>query len=284
MGILKMVIDLNKAKRKSLRERINKFTLGQEFSQFDRLVRAIKHARKHRAQCILMMGAHSIKLGLSPYIIRMMRENYFTHISMNGAASIHDFEVAYQGATSEDVEKNLKDGTFGNWEETGKIMNNAINANPENGMGELLGALCSKKKYSKESILSWAKALKIPATVHVAIGTDFIHQHPACDGAKTGLASYTDFKKMIESVTKLDKDSVVLCLGSAVILPEVFLKTLSVSRALGFKSKDFTACVIDKNIQYREMQNVVKRTTRFGYYIQGQFEEYIPLLCERLGK
>lgn len=284
-NMINSAIDFKKIPRQSLSQRVNKYQLGQQFpSDFEKAIVAIRQARKHRKPIILMMGAHLIKLGLSKIIIDMIRQGYITHLAMNGAASIHDFEIAYQGATSEDVEKNIRDGTFGNWEETGKMMNEAINRPeyPDWGMGKIIGKLCSKQKYSRESILAWSCAMELPTTVHVAIGTDFIHQHPLCDGAKTGQATYNDFKLFANSVTKLQKGAVIICLGSAVILPEVFLKSISISRALGFKTKDFTSIVIDKNIQYREMNNVIKRMTKHGYYIQGQFEDYLPMLWDRL--
>lgn len=273
-------INFDDIETKPLSKRINKFRLGMQFSDIRKVALAIKRARKKHQQIIWMTGAHTIKLGLSKYLIKMMRNNYITHLAMNGAASIHDFEIAYQGATSEDVNKNLKDGSFGNWEETGKMMNEALK--DQKFMGYALANLCKDQEYSRESVMAWALALEIPVTVHVAIGTDIIHQHPSCNGEDIGRTSHNDFRMFTQSVTKLGSGGVVVNSGSAVILPEVFLKAVSVSRNLGHTTKGFTAVAIDMNRHYRVQKNVLERPTNKSYYLIGQLEEYLPLLWERL--
>jgi len=237
-------------------------------SQFKEMVDATAKAVKNKKQVIVMMGGHVIKCGLSLLIIDLMRKKAITHIAMNGAASIHDFEIAFQGATSEDVQKGLKDGSFGMVEETGKYMNEAINEayNETNGQGFALGRKIVDSNYKNKefSILAFGYENKIPISVHVAIGTDIIHQHPSCNGAATGETTYRDFKLLTESVSKLE-GGVILNFGSAVVLPEVFLKALTIARNLGNNVKKFTAVNFDMYSQYRPKADCRRRQGLFIY-------------------
>lgn len=255
---------------------------------FNDLCERIKTAHKNNKQIILMMGAHLIKVGMSPYIIELMKNKVITHVAINGAGSIHDFEIALIGATSEDVATNIEDGTFGMSEETGKMMNETIieAAKKDLGMGYCLGKkiIDSKLKYAEYSILANAYKLKIPCTIHVAIGTDIIHQHPSCDGAAIGKTSYKDFKILTDSLTKIE-NGVILNIGSAVIMPEVFLKSITIVRNLGYPANRITTAVLDMNKHYRPQENIVKRPTAFGgkgYYIQERHEKTIPSIYKKI--
>ena len=233
-------------------------------------------------QVIVMMGAHVIKTGMSLLIIDLMKKGIIKHIAMNGAGPIHDFELALIGETSEYVENTIEDGTFGMIEETGKILNEAVKEGAKNnfGYGYSIGKKISdlNLKNKEYSILYNAYKLDIPVTVHVAIGTDIIHQHPSCDGAAIGKTSYQDFRIFAESVSKLE-EGVILNIGSAVILPEVFLKSLTIARNLGYKVKKITAANFDMNNHYRPRENVVTRPTSLGgrgFIIIGRHEHTIP--------
>ena len=233
-------------------------------------------------QVIVMMGAHVIKTGMSLLIIDLMKKGIIKHIAMNGAGPIHDFELALIGETSEYVENTIEDGTFGMIEETGKILNEAVKEGAKNnfGYGYSIGKKISdlNLKNKEYSILYNAYKLDIPVTVHVAIGTDIIHQHPSCDGATIGKTSYQDFRIFAESVSKLE-EGVILNIGSAVILPEVFLKSLTIARNLGYKVKKITAANFDMNNHYRPRENVVTRPTSLGgrgFIIIGRHEHTIP--------
>ena len=248
------------------------------------LKKKIVEAYKGEKQIILMMGSHVIKTGMSLLIIDLMKKKIINHIAMNGSGPIHDFEIALIGETSEYVEETIEDGSFGMAEETGKYINEAIKEGAKSNFG--LGESIAKKiinmnlKYKEFSILANAYKLNIPVTVHSAIGTEIIHQHPSCDGAAIGKTSYNDFKKIIESITKLE-EGVIINIGSAVILPEVFLKAFTVARNLGFNIKKFTAANIDMTKHYRPTVNVVERPTSLGglgLTILGRHEETIPSL------
>ena len=216
------------AKNGSLTELIPDILAGKEFKE---MVSRLAEASRKNKKIILMIGGHVIKCGLSPLIIDLMKRKIISHVAMNGAASIHDFEIAYQAATSEDVAKGLKDGSFGMVEETGKYMNEAINDAYKNssGQGYALGKKISEGKYKNKqySILSCGYENKIPVTVHVAIGTDIIHQHPSANGAAIGDTTFRDFKILTESISQME-GGVILNFGSAVIMPEVFLKSLTI--------------------------------------------------------
>ena len=251
------------------------------------VVNDIVQARRRKKPVILMMGAHVIKVGLSPLIIDLLRRGTITHVAMNSAASIHDVETALWGKTSEDVAVNLMDGTFGMSKETGDFINRALTQGMKDsdaGYAETLGKklLSESARNRRVSILATCYELDIPATVHAAIGTDIIHQQATMDGAATGELSYRDFKVLVNSVKDLINGGVVLNIGSAVILPEVFLKALTVARNLGYKAKGFSTANFDMIRQYRPQMNVVERPTqRFGhgYNITGHHEIMVPLLA-----
>ena len=258
---------------------------GQDFSA---LVDDIVTAHQNKKPVIVMMGGHVIKCGLSPLLIDLVKRGVITGFAFNGASSIHDFEIALIGETSEDVAAYLQDGQFGMWEETGRLMNEATQhaADIGIGMGEALGRQLIEMDapYNAYSLLASAGIqCDVPITVHVAIGTDIIHQHPSANGAAIGAASFTDFRLLTTLVTDLEGGGVVLNLGSAVILPEVFLKALTIARNLGHTVSQFTAANFDMNQQYRSVENVVKRPTEMGgkgYTFTGHHELMIPLLAQ----
>ena len=273
----------NKVKLNNLIRPENSEVLMDSIEMNDLVYRTINASVRNK-KIIVMMGAHLIKTGMSLLIIDLMKKGIINHIAMNGAGPIHDFELALIGETSEYVENTIEDGTFGMIEETGKILNDAIKEGAENNLG--YGYSIGKKindlnlKNKEYSILYNAYKLNIPVTVHVAIGTDIIHQHPSCDGAAIGKTSYQDFKIFAESVSKLE-EGVILNLGSAVILPEVFLKALTVARNLGYKVEKITAANFDMNNHYRPRENVVTRPTSLGgtgFTIIEKHEKTIPTL------
>lgn len=247
----------------------------------------IAQAKSKAKPVIVMMGAHVIKVGLSPIIIDLVRRGVVTHIAMNSAASIHDVETAMWGHTSEDVAVNLLDGTFGMSRETGEFINKALVkalTESNDGYGETLAKkiIAMNGPNRSMSILAESYTNGIPVTVHAAIGTDIIHQQPSMDGAATGELSYRDFKILISSVKDLKDGGVVLNFGSAVILPEVFLKALTVARNLGFKARGFSTADFDMIRHYRPQMNVVERPTQKhgrGYSFTGHHEIMIPLLA-----
>ena len=251
------------------------------------LVDDIVAAYENKKPVIVMMGGHVIKCGLSPLLIELVKQGVITGFAFNGASSIHDFEIALIGETSEDVSAYLQTGKFGMWEETGQLMNSAIQhaADTGIGMGEALGKQLIEMEapYNTYSLLAAGVQYDVPITVHVAIGTDIIHQHPSANGAAIGAASFTDFQLLTTLVTDLEGGGVVLNLGSAVILPEVFLKALTIARNLGWTVSHFTAANFDMNQQYRPVENVVKRPTEMGgkgYTFTGHHELMIPLLVQ----
>lgn len=252
-------------------------------TDFRALVDAVCRARKGGRQIIWMMGAHVIKCGLTPVLVDLAERGFLTHIATNGAGAIHDFEIAYQGATSEDVETTIKDGSFGMAEETGRLMNDVIRAAVEMslGYGYALGIRIGDLDLPhKESSLLWnMRRMDIPATIHCAIGTDTINQHPSFSGSALGAASFTDFKIFSASVAELE-GGVILNIGSAVILPEVFLKALSIARNIGNTVESFTAANFDMVSQYRPKENVLSRPTGGGGYdFRGHHEIMIPLFA-----
>jgi hypothetical protein len=251
------------------------------------LVADVVQSRKKEKPVICMMGAHVIKVGMSPIIVDLVRRGVITHVAMNSAAAIHDVETAMWGHTSEDVAVNLMDGTFGMSRETGDFINKALVngfAESSDGYGETLAKkiVALKAPNKTVSILAACYETGIPVTVHAAIGTDIVHQQPTMDGAATGELSYRDFKVLVSSVKDLKNGGVVLNFGSAVILPEVFLKTLTVARNLGFKAKGFSTANFDMIRQYRPQMNVVERPTQHGgrgYSFTGHHEIMIPLFA-----
>jgi hypothetical protein len=230
------------------------------------------------------MGAHPIKVGLSPLIIDFMERGIVSAVAMNGAGIIHDFELAFMGETSEDVASSLKDGSFGMAEETGAFLNRAITKgyDQRQGIGAAVGEAILKARlpHHRLSILAAGARLGIPVTVHVGIGTDIIHMHPEVDGKALGEGSLLDFRTLTSVVATLG-DGVFLNLGSAVILPEVFLKALSLARNLGSRVRNLTTVNLDFLPHYRPLTNVVTRPTLEsgkGYHLTGHMEIMVPLL------
>ena len=234
---------------------------------------------------ILAMGAHPIKVGLNPVILDLLNRRIIKGVAMNGAGIIHDAELAMAGTTSEDVAAEIGKGSFGMVEETGKFLNGAIKEGARKGLGlgRSVGSMLVQESfpYNRFSILARAYELDIPVTVHVAVGTDIIHFHPSVDGASIGTASHTDFRIFARLVSGL-QGGVFINLGSAVILPEVFLKALSLVRNLEYKVNDFTTVNMDFIRHYRPMTNVVNRPTLAGgkgYSLVGHHEIMFPLLA-----
>jgi hypothetical protein len=236
---------------------------------------------------VLLVGGHVVKVGLGPLVRTLIARGVVTHVALNGAAAIHDFELAAYGGTSEDVESGLADGSFGMAEETGAEMNAAIGAAARGGqgMGEgLAQALAGRTPLPgrEASILLAAHERDVPVTVHAAIGAEIIHQHPAADGAALGATSHRDFRRLAGSLPTLDRGGAVLNLGSAVVLPEVFLKALTIARNLGAgRPTHFLAADFDMQRHYRPRLNVVQRPTRAGgegYLLTGHHELLLPLL------
>jgi deoxyhypusine synthase len=230
-------------------------------------------------------GAHLIKVGLAPVVVDMMDRGAISALFMNGASCVHDLELAMMGRTSEDVGEALDDGSFGMARETGERLNAAINrgAAAGLGMGESIGReiLEGKYRYKERSVLATAARLEIPATVHVAIGSDIHHMHPSADGAALGATSHRDFENLASVVAGLEGGA-IFNVGSAVILPEVFLKALSLARNLGNPVRRFTAVNLDFIRHYRPQVNIVERPTRLGgkgYTLIGHHEIMVPLIA-----
>jgi hypothetical protein len=258
---------------------------------FHGILDALKKARAESRAILWGMGGHVIKCGLGDVLLDLMRRGWVTGFVMNGAASIHDFEIAIAGQTSEDVEAVLPDGRFGAAEETGREMNLAIaEGNRQDlGMGEALGKrleTLAKPEFAPHSVLAAAYKAALPVTVHVAIGTDTPHTHPCADAAAIGETTHRDFRLLCALVQELDNGGVYLNLGSAVVLPEVFLKAVSVVRNLGRPLAEFTTVNFDFLQHYRPRVNVVERphvrSGGHGFAITGHHEIMIPLLAAAL--
>jgi hypothetical protein len=253
---------------------------------FRAVVSAIAAAARTQRGVVIMLGGHIVKTGLAPVLVELMRRGIVTHVAMNGSAAIHDYEIARFGATSEDVAAGLVDGTFGMAEETGRGMNEAFISGMKNewGMGEALARALETLPLSNAdlSVMLSAHRLGIPCTVHAALGAEIIHQHPATSGAAIGDTSHRDFRRLAGSLPALHDGGVVLNLGSAVIMPEVFLKALTIARNLNSgKPTGFTTCDLDMQRHYRPRVNVVQRPTQGsgkGYEITGHHEIMVPLL------
>ncbi|MBI5804851.1 hypothetical protein HZA73_02265 [candidate division TA06 bacterium] len=300
-------IDISRVKSHSIRDRRSKVDLGQlaqaikpgsslmqffdalprtlKVNDLFSLAQAVRKARSRGRPVIVMMGAHPIKCGLSPVLIDLIEQGYITHLATNGAGAIHDFEMAFWGKTSEDVAAGLEDGSFGMAKETADGINGVVKAASlcRIGYGQALGQYLNgvKAKYQKFSLLAACSRNEIPATVHVAVGTDIINQHSSYDGAAAGDCSARDFRILAQSVAKLF-GGVVINLGSSVIMPEVFLKALTVARNLGHQARDFTAANFDMIQHYRPNLNVVSRPTQSGgrgYSFTGHHEIMLPLLA-----
>jgi hypothetical protein len=264
---------------------------------FLRVVDAVVAAARAKKGVIVMLGGHIVKTGLASLFVDLMKRRVITHVAMNGSAAIHDYEVARFGATSEDVAAGLRDGTFGMADETGREMNGAFVDGMKSGigMGEALGRALDKSSELADadlSVMLQAFRLGLPVTVHAAIGAEIIHQHPAANGAAIGDTSHRDFRRLAHAVTTLHDGGVVLNLGSAVIMPEVFLKALTIARNLGDgRPTGFVSADFDMLRHYRPRVNVVQRPTLDsgkGYEITGHHEIMVPLLAwavvEELGR
>lgn len=272
------------AKGEGLRAFLDKLPRFLAVKDFQTIVAAIVTAVRNQRPVLLMMGAHPIKCGLNPLIVDFMQRGVLSAVAFNGAGAIHDFETAYQGETSEDVQRGLDDGSFGMVEETPRLMNAALAAGVAHneGAGTALGRAIAEGEFPNRrlSILHAGWTHEIPVTVHIAVGTDIIHQHPTTNGAVLGEASYRDFQRFAAVVAQLE-GGVVLNIGSAVIMPEVFLKALTVARNLGHRVEHFTTATFDMIRQYRPTENVMRRPTHLGgqgFYLIGHHEIMIPLL------
>ncbi len=302
-------IDLAGVKTYSIRTRDNKVNVrehfagapqaGMSFEEFfsslprllgaDSLrgvVEAVVNARRKGRPVVLAMGGHVVKCGLQPVLRALIEADVITAVAMNGSAAIHDFEVSLVGATSEDVGAVLHSGDFGFSEETGGGMNRALREGLAKGLGfgEAIGReiLDAGHPHADFSLLATCVKHEIPVTVHVAVGTDIIHQHPAADGSVLGEMSFRDFRLLTSVVADLGDGGVWLNVGSAVLLPEVFLKALSIAQNLGHHVDGFTTANFDMIQHYRPLQNVVKRPTSGsgrGYTITGHHEINIPLFA-----
>jgi hypothetical protein len=254
-------------------------------ADFRAIVAAMVDAKRNDGGIVWGLGAHVIKTGLGPILIDLMERGFVSAIAMNGATVIHDFEIALVGATSEDVDESLGPGRFGMAEETGRLLNQTITAGVEAGLGfgqavtKFLGA--KEPQYARSSVLAAAARLNIPVTVHAAIGTDIIHMHPAASGAAIGEGSLRDFRHFVSNVARLERGVYLNC-GSAVVLPEVFLKAVALARNRGVALANMTTVNMDFVRMYRPQTNVVARptagTTR-GYSLIGHHEIMIPLLA-----
>ncbi len=250
------------------------------------VARAVVYAREQGSGTVWGLGAHVIKTGLAPVLIDLMERGFVSAIATNGAAVIHDFEIALAGATSEDVEQALGAGTFGMADETGRLLNGAINDGVARGDG--IGQAVShylharQPQHARSSVLAAAGRLGIPVTVHVAIGTDIIHMHPSASGAALGEGSLRDFRYFVSNVARLEKGVFLNC-GSAVVLPEVFLKAVALARNRGLALDGLTTVNLDFIRAYRPQTNVVLRPTAGtagkGYSLVGHHEIMLPLLA-----
>lgn len=252
----------------------------------DQIVRAAG-----RRAVVAMLGGHVIKVGLGPLLVALIERGVITHVAMNGSAAIHDFELAAFGGTSEDVAAGLGDGTFGMAEETGREMNAALTAGAaaQRGAGEALAEYLRARSAlpgRSVSILLACAERGVPVTAHTTLGAEIIHQHPTADGAAIGATSHRDFKRLAASLPDLHDGGVVLNLGSAVVMPEVFLKALTIARNLHHgQPTGFTACDCDMLRHYRPRVNVVERPTvggGRGIQLTGHHEILLPLLCWRV--
>ncbi len=259
--------------------------LGHDFPE---LVQRLAGIHRAGRSIIVGMGAHVIKVGLNPVLIDLMERSIITGLAMNGACIIHDAEIAMAGSTSEEVGDVLGDGAFGAAKETGEVLNTAISlgASEEIGMGQAVGEYLLTRRFphNDKSLLATAARLGIPVTVHVAVGTDIIHIHPSANGAEIGKTSHHDFRLFCAEVANL-QGGAYLNIGSAVLLPEVFLKALTLVRNLGHRVDNFTTANFDFIKQYRPLANVVNRPTAGGgkgYHMTGHHELMIPLLAASL--
>jgi len=247
-----------------------------------KLITTLCDLRKKNRPLIIGMGAHAVKCGLSPWLITLMQAGHLQHLSANGALAIHDLELAFFGKTSEDVAVNLPRGTFGMAEETGQLLNNLakIAQREELGLGEAFGrSALEDAPNAGMSLLAQAYRLDIPVSIHVALGTDIIHQHPSCDGSALGEASMRDFRILCASLADIAKGGgAYINIGSAVIMPEVFLKALSVVINIHGPIKGLVTANLDQIQHYRPQENVLCRPTNKSFALTGHHEIMIPLL------
>jgi hypothetical protein len=302
-------IDLSKVTTYPIAGRSNKVSLARDFAgeitpgmsvsallaalpdqlggeSLNALIDAVVTARRNEKPVVIAIGGHVIKCGLQPVLKKLIEAGVVTAVAMNGSATVHDYEISLIGGTSEDVGAVLHCGTFGMAEETGRDINRALKNGVADGIGygEALGRFIvgNGNPYRTSSLLASCYEAGIPATVHVAVGTDIIHQHPDCDGATLGQATFTDFRLFTSVVSTLGNGGVFLNIGSAVIMPEVFLKALSIAQNMGFHVDHFTTANLDMTQHYRPLQNVVKRPTAGdsrGLTLTGHHEIMIPLLA-----
>jgi hypothetical protein len=249
------------------------------------LAEAIVQAHEKDCPVVFAMGAHVIKVGLAPLVIDLLERGVLTAVALNGAGAIHDLEIALRGETSEDVAAGLEDGSFGMVEETPALMNDAAMLGRHRGLGRAIGDLIDEDPdefpHGEASILAAAGRLEATATVHVAIGTDTVHMNPEASGGAIGAASLLDFRKLCAVVMDMHH-GVWVNLGSAVILPEVFLKAYTVAVNLGADLSEITTANFDQVQHYRPRMNVVQRPSRHGYALTGHHELMVPLLHQMI--
>jgi Arginine dihydrolase ArgZ-like, C-terminal, Rossmann fold len=250
----------------------------------------IRKAKTSGKPIIWGLGGHVIKTGLSPVIIDLMKRGFVNGIAANGSVLVHDAEIAMIGSTSEDVDATLPEGIFGGAEETGRLLNHAATSGAKDaiGLGEAIGRelLAMDPPYCDLSLLCAAYQTKVPFTVHLTIGADITHFHPSADGSALGATSHTDFRLLAELVRQMNDGGVYLNVGSAVVLPEIFLKCVTLVRNLGYPLANITTANLDFIQSYRPLTNVVRRPTEHGaghgYSITGHHELTIPLLAAEL--
>jgi hypothetical protein len=255
-----------------------------------KIVERMQRARELGKPIIWGIGGHVIKTGLAPLIIDLMRRGYVSAIAANGSVLVHDAEIAMNGSTSEDVDATLSEGIFGGAEETGRLLNRAAQegAADQIGLGEAVGRslVAMKPKNQNYSLLCAAYEARVPFTIHLTIGGDITHFHPTADGANLGATTHTDFRLLAELVRRMDGGGVYLNVGSAVVLPEVFLKCVTLVRNLGHSFSNITTANFDFIQSYRPLTNVVRRPTEKGagegFSITGHHELTIPLLAAML--
>ncbi len=252
------------------------------------VIDAVVSAHRASRAVVLMLGGHVVKTGLARVLIDLVQRGIVTHVAMNGSAAIHDYEIARFGGTSEDVSAGLRDGSFGMADETGRGLNDAFVEGMRNGWG--MGESVARALYALEPLRHPELSLTyqcwrhgVPATIHAALGAEIIHQHPAANGAAIGDTSHRDFRRLAATLPRLDDGGVVLNVGSAVVMPEVFLKALTIARNLNEgKPAAFVTCDMDMQRHYRPRMNVVRRPTEGtgkGYEITGHHEIMVPLLA-----
>lgn len=270
----------------TMRHFLNNLPAVLKANDLKAVAKAVVKAKKSGKPVIAMLGGHIIKTGCSPILADLAQNGFITHFASNGSACIHDTELARFGHTSEDVATQLEDGSFGMAKDTADLVNSASkrSASGSEGFGEAAGAMLIEESapFAKRALLANAYLLEIPYTLHVALGTDIVHQHPGASGAAIGEASLRDFRIFAAAVSKLGDGGVVLNLGSAVVMPEVFLKALSVARNINGKIINFTTANFDMIQHYRPSVNVVNRPVMSGgngYSITGHHEIMIPLLA-----